>query len=47
MWLRRWIQDTDGDQSSEDARPAAYYLLGYGLLICVYMVLDVTANYVR
>ncbi|KAF9976186.1 hypothetical protein BGZ75_000310, partial [Mortierella antarctica] len=46
MWLRHWIQDTDGNQSSESLRPASYYLLGYGLLICVYMVLDVTANYV-
>ncbi|KAG9322020.1 hypothetical protein KVV02_003409 [Mortierella alpina] len=46
MWLRHWIQDTDGNQSSVGVRPASYYLLGYGLLICVYMVLDVTANYV-
>ncbi|KAF9573033.1 hypothetical protein EC968_009083 [Mortierella alpina] len=46
MWLRHWIQDTDGNHSSEDAHPASYYLLGYGLLICVYMVFDVTANYV-
>ncbi|KAF9288796.1 hypothetical protein BGZ68_010621 [Mortierella alpina] len=46
MWLRHWIQETEDNQNSENARPASYYLLGYGLLICVFMVIDVTANYV-
>ncbi|KAF9946186.1 Multidrug resistance-associated protein 1, partial [Mortierella alpina] len=46
MWLRYWIQDTDGDQSGEGPHPTSYYLLGYGLLVCIYMVFDMAANYV-
>ncbi|KAF9120412.1 Canalicular multispecific organic anion transporter 2 [Mortierella sp. 14UC] len=50
FWLRRWILDLEASESpsSPTAPPAsstAYYLAGYGILILLFVILDVLVNY--
>ncbi|KAG0290187.1 hypothetical protein BGZ96_006338 [Linnemannia gamsii] len=47
FWLRFWISDTEErDRSGQVRRPVSYYLQGYGMLVLLYMCLNVTVNYV-
>ncbi|KAF9156050.1 hypothetical protein BG015_007467 [Linnemannia schmuckeri] len=47
FWLRFWISDTeDRDRSGQVGRPVSYYLQGYGMLVLLYMTLNITVNYV-
>lgn len=47
FWLRFWISDTEErDRSGQVGRPVSYYLQGYGMLVLLYMVLNITENYV-
>ncbi|KAI1309528.1 hypothetical protein EDD11_004077 [Mortierella claussenii] len=46
FWLRYWISDSqERERQGQDPRPASYYLLGYGKLVVLYMILDVIVNY--
>ncbi|KAF9182748.1 hypothetical protein BGZ51_004462 [Haplosporangium sp. Z 767] len=47
FWLRYWITDTDErNRDGRMGRPASYYLMGYGMIVALYMVLDLLVNYV-
>ncbi|KAF9142606.1 hypothetical protein BGX30_002585 [Mortierella sp. GBA39] len=47
FWLRFWVSDTEErDRSGQVGRPVSYYLQGYGMLVLLYMALDITENYV-
>ncbi|KAF9129913.1 hypothetical protein BGW39_003648 [Mortierella sp. 14UC] len=47
FWLRYWISDTEErDRAGEIGRPVSYYLRGYGMLVLLYMALNITVNYV-
>ncbi|KAF9586536.1 hypothetical protein BGW38_002777 [Lunasporangiospora selenospora] len=47
FWLRYWMKDAE-ERKREDQqpRPVAFYLLGYGSLVFLYMFLDVTVSYI-
>jgi ABC-type multidrug transport system fused ATPase/permease subunit len=46
FWLRFWISDTEErDRSGQVGRPVSYYLQGYGMLVILYMFLNVTVSY--
>ncbi|KAF8941211.1 hypothetical protein BGZ47_007464 [Haplosporangium gracile] len=47
FWLRFWISDTEErDCSGQVGRPVSYYLQGYGMLVLLYVALNITVNYV-
>ncbi|KAG0219753.1 hypothetical protein BGX33_001070 [Mortierella sp. NVP41] len=47
FWLRYWISDAEErDRTGEAARPVFYYLRGYGMLVVLYMCLNIVVNYV-
>lgn len=47
FWLRYWVSDTEErDRSGQVGRPISYYLQGYGMLVLLYMALDIADNYV-
>ncbi|KAF9909311.1 hypothetical protein EC991_008822 [Linnemannia zychae] len=47
FWLRYWISDTEErERTGETGRHVSYYLRGYGMLVLLYMALNVTVNYV-
>ncbi|KAF9932405.1 hypothetical protein FBU30_008257 [Linnemannia zychae] len=46
FWLRFWIGDTEErDRTGQDRLPVSYYLQGYGILVLLYVVLNVSVNY--
>ncbi|KAG0266802.1 Multidrug resistance-associated protein 1 [Mortierella polycephala] len=47
FWLRYWIIDTDErNRDGRVSRPASYYLMGYGMVVVLYMMLDLVIHYV-
>lgn len=47
FWLRHWITDLEErERDGQEGRPTSYYLAGYGMLVALYMCLDVIVNYV-
>lgn len=47
FWLRYWVSDTEErDRSGQVGRPISFYLQGYGMLVLLYMALNITENYV-
>ncbi|KAF8977551.1 hypothetical protein BGZ46_007309 [Entomortierella lignicola] len=46
FWLRYWISDMDSREGhGSEPRPTSYYLIGYGILVVLFMALDVVVNY--
>ncbi|KAF8967404.1 Canalicular multispecific organic anion transporter 2, partial [Entomortierella lignicola] len=46
FWLRYWISDTESrKRDGSEPRPISYYLIGYGELVVLYMIMDVIVNY--
>jgi len=47
LWLRHWITDTEAADHDPAVvpKPVSYYLLGYGLLVVLFMMLDIACNY--
>ncbi|KAG0238830.1 hypothetical protein BGX31_003156 [Mortierella sp. GBA43] len=47
LWLRHWITDTEASDRDPTIapKPVSYYLLGYGVLVVIFMALDVACNY--
>ncbi|OAQ34058.1 P-loop containing nucleoside triphosphate hydrolase protein [Linnemannia elongata AG-77] len=43
FWLRYWI--TSDEREGEEDRPAYFYLVGYASLVLLFLVVDVTVNY--
>lgn len=42
VWLARWTSDTEHG----DAQPITYYLAGYGILVGVFLVVDLIVHYI-
>ncbi|KAG0200435.1 hypothetical protein BGX28_006514 [Mortierella sp. GBA30] len=46
FWLRYWITDTEErERTGQQGRPASYYLTGYGMIVLLYLLLDVVVCY--
>ncbi|KAF9126567.1 hypothetical protein BGW39_006512 [Mortierella sp. 14UC] len=43
FWLRYWM--TAGEREGEEDRPPYFYLAGYGAFVVLFLVVDVTVNY--
>ncbi|KAG0278119.1 hypothetical protein BGZ96_002539 [Linnemannia gamsii] len=52
FWLRKWILDVEAHETISltfsdptQAHPTSYYLTGYGILILLFVIMDVLVNY--
>lgn len=47
LWLRYWISESEArDRDGGEPRPISFYLMGYGALVVLFMMCDITVNYV-
>ncbi|KAF9364295.1 hypothetical protein BGX34_002002 [Mortierella sp. NVP85] len=46
FWLRFWVSDTEArERDGLERLPASYYLIRYGMLVLLYMLMDIVVNY--
>ncbi|KAF9582973.1 hypothetical protein BGW38_010496 [Lunasporangiospora selenospora] len=47
LWLRHWVTETEAhNREGKQIPSAAYFLGGYGLLVVMYLIMDVAVNYI-
>ncbi|KAF9361927.1 Canalicular multispecific organic anion transporter 2, partial [Mortierella sp. AD094] len=47
FWLRYWVSDSESrERDGYESRPTSHYLIGYALLVVLYLILDIVMNYV-